>query len=294
MKVLLLGANGQLGTDLHRVLATQGHTVIPTIHAELDICDSDKLHELIVSSNCDVVINTAAFHKVEACEEQAARAFQVNALGARNLARACAHRGCVLVHFSTDYVFDGRQRKPYAEDDLPRPLNVYGVSKLAGEHLIAASSERYFVIRTCGLYGIAGSGGKGGNFVENMLKKAWQGVPLRVVNDQVLTPTFTVDLAEAVNRLIRTREYGLYHITSEGECSWYTFAKTIFEFEKLKVDLTPVSTDEFPSPVKRPLYSVLRKQRLQKVGLSMPAWKDGLGRYLAARHILSRPAAITP
>jgi len=290
MKVLLIGANGQLGTDLHRALVSQGGSVTPITHSDLDVRDSEKVVELITDGRFDAVVNTAAFHKVEACETQPSLAFEVNALGARNLAQACARAGCTLVHFSTDYVFDGRQTKPYSEDDLPGPLNVYGVSKLAGEHLIAGSTERYFVIRTCGLYGIAGSSGKGGNFVENMLKKAAAGVPIRVVNDQVLTPTFTGGLAEAVSQLIQTQAYGLYHVTAEGQCSWYEFARTIFELERVTVDLTPARTDEIPSPVKRPSYSVLSKQKLRALGLGMLAWQDGLVRYLSARRASPTPA----
>lgn len=284
MKVLLIGANGQLGTDLHGVLTTREITVIPVTHKELEICNVDAVSAATSEIKPDVVISTAAFHKVEECEKQPAVAFDVNALGVRNLAQACDRVGCVLAHFSTDYVFDGKQRKPYLEEDLPRPLSVYGASKLAGEHMVAASTERYFVIRTCGLYGLAGSSGKGGNFVEAMLKKAAEGSQIRVVNDQVLTPTFTVDLAEAVAHLIRTKAYGLYHISSEGECSWYEFTKKIFELENLQVDLVPVATDQFPSPVKRPPYSVLSKRRLRDVGLAMPPWEDALARYLQARH----------
>lgn len=283
MKVLLIGANGQLGTDLRRVLQIRGITVVAVTHKELDIRNLEAVSTATSEIGPDVVVNTAAFHKVEECEKQPAVSFEVNATGARNLAQACERVGCVLVHFSTDYVFDGRQRKPYSEEDLPRPLNVYGVSKLAGEHLIAASTERYFIVRTCGLYGLAGSRGKGGNFVETMLKKAAEGAQVRVVDDQVLTPTFAGDLAEAVARLITTKEYGLYHVSSEGECSWYKFAKAIFEVEGLGVDIVPVTTDQFPSPVKRPAYSVLKKQRLQSLGLGMPRWDDALERYLRAR-----------
>jgi dTDP-4-dehydrorhamnose reductase len=188
-----------------------------------------------------------------------------------------------LVHFSTDYVFDGQHDLPYTESDLPRPQNVYGVSKLAGEGLVALTWERSFVVRTCGLYGVAGSSGKGGNFVETMLKKAGEGNIVKVVRDQVLTPTFTRDLANVVPELIRTNSYGLYHISAEGQCSWYEFAAKVFELQGLKVDLKPVSTSEFPSPVRRPPYSVLSKQKLHAIGIHMPQWQEGLKRYLEAR-----------
>ncbi len=283
MKVFLIGANGQLGTDLLRLFRAHGTTVIPSIHRDLDVRNAEAVFAAISSARPDVVVSTAAYHRVEECETQASLAFEVNALGARNLAQACDRAGCALVHFSTDYVFDGRQRKPYTELDLPHPLSVYGTSKLAGEYLVAGVFERYLLIRTCGLYGTAGSSGKGGNFVETMLKKAAAGSQIRVVDDQVLTPTYTADLAEAVVKLIESGEFGLYHISSEGECSWFKFAMMIFDLQKLDVDLLPVTTVQFPSQVKRPAYSVLRKDRLRKLGIGMPAWEDALGRYLAVR-----------
>ena len=283
MNAAIIGAAGQLGVDLCRVLSAQKITVSPLTHQDVDVSDSAQVDRVLSSIPADIVISTAAFHKVEECEKQPAQSFAVNATGPRNLAIACRRNNAVLVHFSTDYVFDGAQRRPYAESDLPCPLNVYGVSKLAGEHTLRLTCDRHFVIRTCGLYGVAGSSGKGGNFVETMLKKAGQGAPLRVVDDQVLTPTFTGDLAEVVSQLVRTEAYGLYHVTAEGQCSWYEFARKIFELEKLTVDLRPVSTAEFPSPVKRPAYSVLSKQKLRGLELSMPRWEDGLSRYLEAR-----------
>jgi len=283
MKVAVIGANGQLGTDLCRVLAAQSFSVLPLTHRDVDVSDSAQVDRVLSSIHADVVISTAAFHKVEECEKQPAQSFAVNAVGPRNLALACRPKNAVLVHFSTDYVFDGAKRRPYTESDLPRPLNVYGVSKLAGEHMLGLTWDRCFVIRTCGLYGVAGSAGKGGNFVETMLKKASEGAPIRVVDDQVLTPTFTGHLAEAVSQLIRTEAYGLYHVSEEGQCSWYEFARKIFELEKLPVNLKPVSSREFASPVQRPAYSVLSKQKLRGLGLSMPSWDDGLSRYLSAR-----------
>jgi len=283
MKVAVIGANGQLGTDLCRVLTDQKVSIVPLTRREIDVSDSTQVDRVLGNLQADVVISTAAFHKVEECEKQPAQSFLVNAVGPRNLALACRKNNAVLVHFSTDYVFDGSERRRYAESDLARPLNVYGVSKLAGEHMVRFTWERHFVIRTCGLYGVAGSAGKGGNFVETMLKKAGEAAPVRVVNDQVLTPTFTGDLAETVSKLIRTEAYGLYHVSAEGECSWYQFAHKIFELAKLRVDLKPVSSTEFSSPVQRPAYSVLSKQKLAQLGIAMKTWQEGLASYLAAR-----------
>jgi dTDP-4-dehydrorhamnose reductase len=281
MKIAIVGANGQLGMDLRRELSAE--TIVPLTHCDFDVANSEQVDQVLDSASPEVVINTAAFHKVEECEKQPGTSLAVNATGPRNLALACRRINAALVHFSTDYVFDGHRRQPYTELDLPHPLNVYGVSKLAGEGMVSLTWPRHFVIRTCGLYGVAGSKGKGGNFVETMLKKAGEGVPIPVVNDQVLTPTFTGDLAAAVNGIIRTDTYGLYHVSAEGQCSWYEFARKIFDLQNLKVDLQPVSTTEFPSPVQRPAYSVLSKQKLQSIGLHMRPWQDGLQSYLAVR-----------
>ena len=300
MKAAIIGANGQLGSDLCRVLAAQGISVIPLLHRDLDVSDAAQVDRILESSRPDVVISTAAFHKVDQCENEPAQSFAVNAIGPGNLARACRRLDTLLVHLSTDYVFDGKQQRPYTESDLPGPLNVYAVSKLAGECMVPFNCRRYFVIRTCGLYGIASSAGKGGNFVESMLKQAAERAPIRVVHDQVLTPTFTGDLAEVVSQIIRpdaygrSDAYGLYHITAEGQCSWYEFARKIFELEKLAVDLQPVSTAELYSPVQRPAYSVLSKQKLNRLGLTMPRWEEGLARYLAARRITIQQTHTAP
>ncbi|HZR33525.1 MAG TPA: dTDP-4-dehydrorhamnose reductase [Terriglobales bacterium] len=283
MKVVLIGANGQLGTDLNRTLAAQGTSVKPFTHNDLDVRDTGKIENVISSAQPDAVISTAAFHKVEVCETEPETSFSVNSIAPRNLALACRRHNAVLVNFSTDYVFDGAKRQPYLEEDRPSPLNVYGVSKLAGEYMLALTWERHFIVRTCGLYGVAGSAGKGGNFVETMLKKGAAAEEIRVVSDQVLTPTFTGDLAEAVAQLIKTDAYGLYHVTAEGECSWHQFAQKIFELEGLRPKLSPVSSSEFASPVRRPSYSVLSKEKVSRLGIKMSAWEEGLRRYLAAR-----------
>ena len=283
MKVLLIGANGQLGSDLQPVLTGLGFRVEPCTRPQLDITNAEQVEEKCASVKPDVVINTAAFHKVEICEKEPATSFAVNAIGPWNLARSCRRHDAVLVHFSTDYVFDGNQSHPYTETDLPHPLNVYGVSKLAGEQIINLSWERHFIVRTCGLYGIAGSRGKGGNFVETMLQQSTRAIPIRVVDDQILTPTFTADLAQAVGALIQTTKYGLYHVSAEGQCSWYEFAAKIFDLAGLSKNLTPVSTLEFASPVRRPAYSVLSKQKLNSLDIEMPSWEDGLRRYLSCR-----------
>lgn len=281
-KIVLIGPGGQLGSELKPVLQGLG-SVLSLDHADFEVSNAARVGEVIGKSRPDVVINTAAFHKVEECELHPTRAFEVNAVGAMNLAKVCRAFGAVLVHFSTDYVFDGGKGQSYLEGDQPDPLNVYGTSKVAGEHLIAVNLDRYFVIRTSGLYGRAGSSGKGGNFVETMLKKAREGGPIRVVDDQVLTPTCVRDLAATVGQLISTEAYGLYHITCEGQCSWYEFARKIFELQGLQADLQPIKTREIPSPVSRPPFSVLSKAKLKALGLCMPRWDVALGGYLKSR-----------
>jgi len=284
MKVLLIGANGQLGSDLFKVFQAAGDTVVPVTHAQLDVCSETQISEAIAEAKPDVVLNTAAYHRVEECEHKSALAFQVNGTAVMNLAVACKAAGAVLVHYSTDYVFGGYEKgAPYDETDLPAPVNVYGTSKVVGEYLISAYTDRYFAIRTCGLYGVAGSSGKGGNFVETMLKKAVAGDAIRVVDDQILTPTYTADLAQATRNLILTGRYGLYHISSEGRCSWYEFTRYIFERAGLEAKLSPVKSSEFASPVRRPANSVLSKAKLHSVGVSIPSWEDALPRYLEER-----------
>lgn len=284
MKVLLIGANGQLGTDMNRVFRDAGDTVFPFVHAQLDVCSESRVAEVLAETKPDVVLNTAAYHRVEECEKKSDLAFQVNGTGAMNLAIACQRAGAILVHFSTDYVFGGyAKNSPYEETDRPAPLNVYGASKVLGEYLIPDYTDRYFILRVCGLYGVAGSSGKGGNFVETMLRKGSAGEVLRVVDDQLLTPTYTVDLAEAVRKVVVTGKFGLYHLSSEGECSWYEFARHIFDFAGIQAKLSPVESSEFASPVKRPSYSVLSNAKARALGVSMPSWKDALRRYLKQR-----------
>jgi len=285
MKVAIIGANGQLGSDLVKALASE--EVIPLTHDDIEVADQASVHRVLTRHQPQVVINTAAFHNVVACEEQPERAFAVNAIGAWNVARACGPLGASLVHISTDYVFDGQKGNPYTEDDLPRPLNVYGVSKLAGEHLIRYSLKQHFIIRTSGLYGTHPCRAKGGeNFVELMLRLARERDEVRVVNDEVLTPTYTWDLARQIALLIHTQHYGLYHVTSGGQCSWYEFARAIFELTGTRVNLQPTTAEEFPRPVKRPAYSVLENRALRELGLDrMRPWQEALAAYLETRRV---------
>jgi dTDP-4-dehydrorhamnose reductase len=284
MRVMLIGANGQLGSDLVKVLGDRD--LILLTHAEIEVTEGEQVQAALAQHRPEVVINTAAFHQVDLCEKEVERSFRVNAFGTRLLALACRDHNAVLVQISTDYVFGGDtgRTKPYAELDCPAPLNVYGLSKLAGEHFIRYLWPKHFVVRTSGLYGLAGSSGKGGNFVEGRLKQAREGRTIRMVADQVLTPTYTVDLAGAIGRLIETEHYGLYHITSAGECSWYEFTAKILELSGLYTDLTPQTTDASGATARRPAYSVLENVALRAIGLDeMRPWEEALADYLEAR-----------
>jgi dTDP-4-dehydrorhamnose reductase len=283
--VAIIGANGQLGADLMAACAVRAMQAIGLTHADVELTDATSVDAALDRSGADVVINTAAMHNVEACERDPVQAFTVNALGARNLAFAAERRRAVLVHVSTDYVFDGAQRRPYVETDVPRPLNAYGVCKLAGEHFVSALAPKHFVVRTSGLYGANPSRAKAGglNFVRLMLKLAREKGRVRVVTDEFVTPTYTVDLAKQILDLVETTAYGTYHATSGGSCSWNEFAREILRRAAPDTVVEDASAADFPRPVARPLYSVLDNQGLRNLGIDrMADWRDALGRYLAA------------
>ncbi len=282
MKTLLIGADGQLGRELRQ--AFDDHDLVPLTHADLEVTDSVQVRETLLGSRPDLILNTAAYHRVDECEDFPERAFAVNALAVRDLAAAAREVGAILVHFSTDYVFDGRQARPYREDDPPGPLSVYAASKLAGEYFVRAVHERHFVIRTCGLYGPAGSSTKRGNFVETMLRLAAEGKEIRVVGDQVLTPTSAKELAGKVRQLVETGTHGLYHITNNGACSWYRFASAIFELSGIRARLAETTSAAYGARAIRPPYSVLAHVNLRALGLDdLRDWHDALADYLSER-----------
>ncbi len=278
--IALIGADGQLGTDLAERIPRE--SLRPLYYPAFDVTRPDAAAEALRALRPDVVINTAAFNRVDECEDRIEEAFAVNAFALRGLSRVCAELCATLVHFSTDYVFDGRKGAPYVEDDVPRPLCAYGESKLAGEHFIEALCARHLVIRTCGLFGKAGCLDKGGNFIQTMLNLAGQGRPIRVVADQRVSPTSTEELADNVLALIPTKAYGLYHMTNEGECSWYEFAAAIFDLTGRRADLTPVASGAFGRKARRPAYSVLENARAKTLALpGFSPWREALARYLA-------------
>ena len=289
MRIVLIGANGQLGHDLVRVLAPM-HDLRALTHQDVEVTDPSSVLAVMQTHEPDLVMNMAAYHKVDACEDEIEKAFAVNAYGVRSLALACQAHNVALLHMSTDYVFGGERnrRAPYSETDLPLPINVYGVAKLAGEHFVRARVERHYILRVTGLYGVAGSSGKGGNFVELMLRLAREGKPIRVVDDQRMTPTYTVDLAHQIAILIETGQYGLYHATNQGDCTWYEFAEEVFRQSGLSPNLSSAKTGDFGERATRPAYSVLENRALRALGLDyMRPWQAALAAYLEERHQVS-------
>lgn len=286
-KIVIIGATGQLGQDLLRVF---GEQAVGLSHQDVDVTNGVSLASTLRELEPDWVLNTAAFHRVDDCELNPSLAFAVNALGASNVARATADIGAGVVFFSTDYVFGGTTRErehPYTEDDSAAPLNVYGVSKLAGEQLAAQSNPRCLVLRSAGLYGAVTSR-KGWTFPELMLRKAREEGIVSVVTDQALSPTFTADLAAKVRELIERNATGLFHLTNAGECSWFEFARRVFELAGVNVRLEPKETSQTPRSARRPSYSALSSVRLAEAGVSpLRAWDEALRNYLQIKGIIS-------
>ncbi len=286
MKVFLIGVDGQLGTDIKNYFTKNGIEVHGLIGLkEIDICDYEGAFEKIKSSKPDLVINTAAFHDVDLCEDEPEMAFKVNVGGVKNIAAICRELDMPLMSFSTDYVFDGKKRSPYIEDDCPGPLSIYAISRLGGERVIKYMLQKYYLIRLSGLYGHAGCTGKGNmNFVEIMIKLSDDRKEIRVVDDQVLTPTSTAAVTEKLFELIQTEKFGLYHMTNTGSCSWFEFTREIFRLMNIDIDVIPVSSEEFGAKAVRPGYSVLDNANLRKIGISdLRDWKAALKDYLANR-----------
>jgi dTDP-4-dehydrorhamnose reductase len=279
-RIVVIGAGGQLGSDLVEVLVRMD--LVALTHSDIEISDHGGTKRVLESLRPDIVINTAAYNNVDRAEDDAESTFRANALAVWNLAELSRRLEYVLVHVSTDYVFGGEKRTPYREDDRPQPLNVYGVSKLAGEYLCGNAADRSIIIRTSGLYGRRGTPGRTHNFVDTMLKLAAEQRPIRVVNDQTLTPTYTADLARTIQSLVLDDRYGLYHVTNGGECTWYEFAGKIFEMSGLQPDLQPTTSQEFGARATRPAYSVLANEQLRQAGVAeLRPWDEALADYLA-------------
>jgi dTDP-4-dehydrorhamnose reductase len=289
MKVLVTGAGGQLGTDLCEAL--RDSELIPLTHNDIEISNMDSVKQAFNKFKPDIIINTAAYVRVDDCEDEKEKAFQVNSLGARNVAVAAQELGAKLVHISSDYVFGGAAKlrtTPYTEFETPIPLSIYGKSKLAGENLVRHFCLRHFIVRASALFGVSGSSGKGGNFIETMLRLAGERDELKVVSDQVFSPTYTRDLAQKIAQLIDTEYYGIFHITNRGVCSWYEFTAEIIKLAGIEILVVPVTSDQYPQKARRPRYSVLDNYHLRLLGMDdMRPWQEALRDYLAARgHIV--------
>jgi len=288
VRIVILGGDGQVGSDLAHELRGSDEDVVALTRSDLDVTERSALRDNLARHEPDVIINCSVYHPVDECETNPGRSFAVNAIAVRDLGIAAKDLQAALVHFSSDFVFDGELGRPYGEEDTPTPLSVFGASKVAGEQLLRAVLPSHFIIRTSGLYGLTGSRVKRGNFVETMLRLGKQDGQVRVVNDLRMAQTSTRNLAQQAVALIRTKQYGTYHASDHGDYSWYEFAKKIFDFAGMNVTVIPVSWRDMPSLAPRPRYSVLENRRLQALGLDhMQPIDVALQGYLKARERMS-------
>ncbi len=282
MNVLVTGSNGQLASCI-KDLAKQydGLNFIYTDYKELDICDLNQVNTFFKSNKkIDYCINCAAYTAVDKAESDVEKAFEINANGAKNLAIACREFDAILIQISTDFVFDGEKKEPYTETDVAKPISVYGASKLQGEIEIKQTLETYFILRTSWLYSEHGT-----NFMKTMLRLAETRDEISVVSDQIGTPTYAGDLADVILKIISSKNtnFGLYHYSNEGVASWYDFAKAIFEASNLKIKLNAIKTEAYPTPAKRPFYSVIDKAKIKSIlGIETPNWSESLLKALKA------------
>jgi dTDP-4-dehydrorhamnose reductase len=284
MKIFIIGRTGQLGGDILK--NGKKHDIYAPGRDMVDITSSKTLESAFYACRPDIVINTAAFHNVPLCEQEYEKAFLINCIAVRNIAMMCKQYGSLFVTFSSDYVFDGKKRIPYCEGDRISPLQVYGISRAAGEFAaIATAEEKTIIIRTCGLYGISGAKSKGGNFVDKRIEEANKQRVIEMSCDQTVSPTYTDDLSKAILLLVEHPNVkpGIYHLVNEGGCTWYEFTKAIFEIMGFKNEVKPVDRGGMTGTMKRPLYSVLSNTKAKFLGIVLPCWRDALVRYLKAK-----------
>jgi dTDP-4-dehydrorhamnose reductase len=284
-RVAIFGSSGQLGSDLVEVLSEENRfEVIALRHEDADCADAEGVRKALKASRPQVVINAAAYVRVDDAEDHAEEAFRVNAVGALNVARACAEIGALSVYVSTDYVFDGTKKAPYLESDAPNPINVYGASKFAGEILVRQAAPRWLIVRVASLFGKTGARGKGGNFIEAILAKAKKGEPLRVVDDIQISPTYTRDAARGLLALIVGGRVGLVHLANQGTCTWYQLAARALHLTRLRRAVEGISSAQYPARAPRPKNSALATV---SVDLRLPPWQEALAAYLAEKGHLS-------
>lgn len=280
--VAVIGSTGQLGTDVVTTLRDAGsYNVVPLSHAAVECTDLTSVRATLGAARPDAVINCAAFVRVDDCEDHRDEAFNANALGAFHVAQVCAEIDALCVYVSTDYVFDGEKGAPYSEDDEPRPINMYGASKLAGELLVKQAAPQWLIIRTASLFGRTGARGKNGNFVEAIVTKARNGEPMKVVDDIRMSPTSAGDAALGLEKLLRQDTTGLVHFTNQGSCTWYEFARTILDLLRLESRLEPIPSTAYHAKARRPKDSSLLSTRLSDlVGSDIRPWQEALAAYL--------------
>lgn len=277
MKILVTGITGQLGYDVMKELQSRGIEAEAPDNWTMDITDAEAVESILKAAAPDAVIHCAAYTAVDAAQDHEELCRRVNAEGTRNIAKVCRDLGCKLVYISTDYVFDGQGEKPWEPEDACAPKSVYGQTKYEGELAVQELLEKYFIVRTAWVYGINGN-----NFVKTMLNLSKTRSRITVVNDQFGSPTYTPDLAKLLVDMVQTQEYGIYHASNEGICSWHEFACTIFQAAGIEMEVVPVTTAEYGAKAPRPLNSRLSKEKLTEKGFEkLPAWQDALERYLA-------------
>lgn len=284
-RVVVIGSAGQLGQDLVEELrGANRFEVIALDHNQIECTEPNSVRQALQPLKARAVVNCAAFVRVDDCESQAREAFDVNAIGALNVARAAAELGAKCVYISTDYVFDGAKPAPYVESDQPAPINVYGASKLAGEHLVRQAAPEWLIVRVASLFGKTGARGKGGNFIETILAKARKGEALKVVDDIQISPTYARDAARVIEQLLAADAKGIVHAANGGSCSWFEFAKTAVELCQLSAPIQAVPSSRFPTPARRALNSALASTRLRpEFHIAMPHWRDALRAYLVEK-----------
>jgi dTDP-4-dehydrorhamnose reductase len=281
VNAVILGSTGQLGSACTEVFRAAGFDVAPLSHADVEIADRRSVRRALELHHPNVTVNCAAYVRVNDAEDHAEDAFRVNALGALHVAQACAEVNSVCVYISTDFVFDGTASRPYTEEDVSHPINVYGTSKLAGEFLVRQACPRWLIARVASLFGEAGSRGKGGNFVDAIIRNGKARTPIRVVNDVRMSPTYARDAAEALEWLLSHGETGVFHLANAGSCTWFDFARRILELTDLPVVPEPISSREYPTRAPRPLNSSLNSTKLpREVRIILRPWEDAVAAYL--------------
>lgn len=283
-KILLIGKTGQLGGEIMNDASAFNFKVIGFEKAELDVTDKSQVKAKIEEIKPDILINTSAYHVVPKCEENPLAAMAVNFIAVQDLATICKRKNIVFVTYGTDYVFDGKKGAPYKEDDMLSPLQIYGLSKLAGEYAALNSyPEGTFIIRTCGLYGgKTGSSEKKGNFVLNIIEEARDKKAIEVSSEQIVSPTYAGDLSKATLKLLNSKaEPGIYHLVNEGYCSWYEFAQEIFRLAKINKEMKPIDRGGLSGKMKRPKFSALKNTKAKALGIKLPSWQEGLRSYLS-------------